>query len=112
MVPAESAYQIRNPKAEGRKKAETRNPKRLSRGSGARPVLELKLVDQGTPGRSAARGPTWLVVSGFGVRASFGLRPSCFGFPRLPACPLKIPRNHGPGRAGHSRLSRWLSARR
>jgi hypothetical protein len=53
--PVSAKSQTRSPKSEGRKKAETRNPK--------------------CPG----------VVSAFGIRPSFGFRPSEFGFGRLAA---------------------------
>src|SRR5664279_4190418 len=53
--PVSAKAQIRSPKSESRKKAETRNPKCPS------------------------------VASAFGIRPSFGFRPSEFGFGRLAA---------------------------
>jgi hypothetical protein len=85
---ASAKAQTRNPKSEGRKKAETRNPKCPS------------------------------VASAFGIRPSFGFRPSEFGFGRLaagggtvqirPGC-IKL-HSEGPAGRGGDSLSpaRWV----
>jgi hypothetical protein len=75
-MPAEG----RNPKAEGRKKAEFRRPNRLPADPGLRRFQKQKLKGQRTLGR--LRPVAWWkrVLSAFGIRPSFGLRASGFGF--------------------------------
>jgi len=75
--------EIRNSKAEGRRKPEFRNPKRAGCRPGARPFRALRLRGHGAPDQSAPRVRRGVEVSGFGCRISFGLRPSGFGFGRL-----------------------------
>ena len=75
----------RSPKSEGRKKAETRNPNlakpepnegKSNRGYKLQPFCVQSKEDE-------AKCPS--MASGFGIRPSFGFRPSEFGFGRLAA---------------------------
>src|ERR1035437_1710416 len=70
----------RNPKAEDRKKAETRRPNRLPVGLEPRQFQKQKLNSYTIPGHRSP-GAAWKrPLSGFGIRPSFGLRDSAFGF--------------------------------
>ena len=69
----------RRPRAETRKKAEGRSPKRPQADSGARNHEEWKLWRFGAPGDPVAVAATLRLLSDFGSRPSFGLRPAAFG---------------------------------
>ena len=74
------AAEIRNPKAEGRRKAEIRIPKGPDSTPGPRGLEDLKLVRRGALGPSAPIAAKGAMTSGFGLRISFGFRSSVFGF--------------------------------
>jgi len=67
--------EIRNPKAEGRPKSEIRNPH-----VAAGPEMVITGVTRvGNETHESETARSWL-VSVFGLRISFGFRPSDFGF--------------------------------
>ncbi len=68
--------EIRNPKAEGRRKPECRNPKKPSRNAETRLSGAPRLAACDALGQPTPAGPSKPVVSGLGIRASFGLRTS------------------------------------
>ena len=74
---------IRNPKPEGRKKAEARNPKRLLAHPETRHFRAQEQADYGAQRYIALVAARRQIVSDFGLRPSFGHRVSVFGFVRL-----------------------------
>src|ERR1035437_1672055 len=72
--------ETRRPKAETREKAEGRNPKLLFAIAGADSLRRLRKAGQRVLGNPAPEGASWLQLSDFGIRPSFGLRISAFGF--------------------------------
>ncbi len=75
--------QTRRPKPEGRKKAETRNPKPTAC-SLRRRRNDPRRRGQPTPAGGSGACHLWRFASSdFGIRPSFGLRVSAFGFPAL-----------------------------
>jgi len=70
--------QIRNPKAEGRKKAEIRSPN-AEKMRGGRRVGQIELRDKGSNSpAAAARLSFGFRISVFGLLSGFGLRASDF----------------------------------
>jgi hypothetical protein len=69
-----------NPKAETRKKAETRYPKGPTRTLDKQLVRKPTLAGVGVPGQRAPGAAGGVVASDFGFRITFGLRDSEFVF--------------------------------
>ena len=84
-----SGIGMANPKPEGRRPKEGRNPKseayelRSWSAAASKAFLGAELPSRGGPGRLASGQATWWLSSDFGFRPSFGLRPSSFGFQEL-----------------------------
>jgi hypothetical protein len=77
------AAETRNPKAEDRKKAEPRSPKKLRTCLEARRFRKLWLAGKRLVGNSGIPLGRRVVLSRFGFRPSFGFRVSAFGFATL-----------------------------
>jgi hypothetical protein len=74
------AREIRNPKAEGRRKAEIRIPNGPGSVLGTWVLQHFRPAGWGASGHSVATAASGALATGFGLRISFGLRTSGFGF--------------------------------